>query len=304
MLKISQILLIFSLLLSIEFYSINAESQVQVGDVTFYPTNESLIKRDIVIVVDSSGSTVAEDPTTGFSFFDLIDANAINILRNLGRCSYAGVVVFGGEAKVTDMLSMSNDTNKAQLEKFIRDNGPKGGDNPTDIDKGLRSAERLLNSVDGTKEIIVLSDGIMPNEVFEQIKNTITELKNKDIKMHFVQVQLSYEPIKEPIRLYNKLAQVADGQVIVLNPDERVGTSSHPAIESNEPCIKPTPTITSNPTTTINETPIPSSLSTPVNQITATRTEEIGRIKTPGFEGMFTVLIFFILVKLRYKNRT
>lgn len=304
MLKSSQILLIFALLLSIEFYSINAESQVLVGDAIFYPTNESLIKRDIVIVIDSSGSTAATDSATGVSAIGLIDANAINILRNLGRCSYAGVVVFGGDTKMTDILSMSNDTNKAQLEKFIRDNGPKGGDNPTDIDKGLRSAEKLLDSVDGTKEIIVLSDGMMPSEEFEQTRTTISKLKNESIKIHFVQIRVSFEPEKEPNRLYNRLAQAADGQVIVLNPDERVGTSSHPAIESNEPCITPTPTITSNPTITINETPIPSSLSTPANQITATRAEEIGRIKAPGFEGMFTILIFFILIKLRYKNRT
>lgn len=305
MLKNSQILSIFALLLSIEFYSISAESQVQVGDAILSPTNESLLKRNIVIVIDSSGSTAATDSATGVSAIGLIDANAINILRNLGRCSYAGVVVFGGDTKMTDMLSMSNDTNKAQLEKFIRDNGSKGGDNSADLDNGLRSAEKLLDSVDGTKTIIVLSDGFLPNEAFEQTNTTVSKLKNEGIKIHFVQILLSYEPNKEPNRLYNKLAQAADGQVIVLNPDERVSTmTEHPAIESNEPCIAPTPTITSNPTITMKETPIPSSLSTPVNQMTATRTEEVGRIKTPGFEGIFTILMFFILIKLRYKNRT
>ncbi len=299
MLKNSQILLIFALLLSIEFYSISAESQVQAGNITFYPTNQSLVNRNIIIVIDSSGSTAVTDPITGVSAIGLIDANAINIVRKLGRCSYAGVVVFGGETRTTDMLPMSNDT-KAQLEKFIRDIGPKGGDNPTDIENGLRSAEKLLDSIDGAKEIIVLSDGMMPPEGFEQTKTIVSNLKNESIKIHFIQIRMYYEPNKEPNILYNKLAQAADGQVIVLNPDERVSIiTEHSAIESNEPCIAPTPTVTPNPTITINETPIPSSLSTPSNQITATRAEEIGRIKTPGFEGIFTILIFFVLIKLK-----
>jgi hypothetical protein len=201
MLKSSQILLIFALLLSIEFYSISAESQIQAGNITFYPINQSLVNRNIVIVIDSSGSTAATDSATGVSAIGSIDANAMTILRDLGRCSYAGVVVFGGETRTTDMLPLSNDTNKAQLEKFIKDNGrPKGGDNPTDIDKGLRSAEKLMNSVDGAKEIIVLSDGMIPNEGFEQTNTTVSKLKNESITIHFLQIRVSYEPNKEPNR--------------------------------------------------------------------------------------------------------
>ncbi len=180
--------------------------------------------RNLVIVIDSSGSTAGDDPTTGLSFIGLEDANALNIIQNIARDSKLGIVAFGGVTAKTDMLSMSNEANKAELEKFIRDIGPKGGDNPTDIDKGLREAEKLLNSVSGTKEIIVLSDGMMPQEGFNQIKKTVVELKNGDIKIHFVQVRLSYETTKEPNRLYNELAQASDGQAMVLNPDERAST--------------------------------------------------------------------------------
>ena len=44
---------------------------------------------------------------------------------------------------------MSSEANKAELENFIREIGPgtKGGENPTDLDKGLRAADELLNSV-------------------------------------------------------------------------------------------------------------------------------------------------------------
>ncbi len=109
----SPILLIFALLLSIEFFSISAESQVQVGNLTFYPANESLIKQDIVIIIDSSGSAASVDTTTGVSVIGSIDANAVNIIRNLGRCSDAGVVAFGGKTVTTGILSMSNDTSTA-----------------------------------------------------------------------------------------------------------------------------------------------------------------------------------------------
>lgn len=109
MLKSLRILLIFAFLFSIEFSSISAESQIASDVLTYVPTNESLIERNTVIVIDSSGSTTNEDPLTHISVFGLIDANAINIIRDLGRCSYAGVVVFGGEIKTTDMVPMSND---------------------------------------------------------------------------------------------------------------------------------------------------------------------------------------------------
>ncbi len=293
MIKKSLILSIFALLLLIVFYSISAESQVQAGDLTFYPANESLIQHDIVIIIDSSGSTAATDPTTGVSVIGSIDANAVNIIRDLGRCSDAGVVAFGGNIVTTGMLSMSNDTNKARLETVIRAIGPNGANNPTDVDNGLRSAQRLLNSSNGTKEIIVLSDGLMPPEGFDRIINTIIELKNERIKIQFIQILVSYGPNKEPNIVYDKMAHAADGQVIVLNPDERIITP-HPAIESNEPCIEPTQSIAQNATPT--EVPAP--------DLTAywwrpNETATLPTEKQPGFEGIFTILVLLILVKLK-----
>lgn len=194
--------------------------------------------RNIVIVIDASGSTAGEDPTTGLSFIGLIDANALNIIDKIARDSRVGVVAFGGVTAKTDMLPVSTEANKAVLENFIREVGPKGGDNPTDIDRGLQTAEELLNAVSGTKEIIVLSDGIMPPEI-EPIKKKAIDLKNKDIKIHFVQVILSYEAVKQPNRLYDELAKAADSRAIVLNPDERAST----LIEAG-PEVTPTPTPT------------------------------------------------------------
>lgn len=192
--------------------------------------------RNLVIVIDASGSTGLGDPTTGLTFIGLIDANAINIVQNIARDSRVGVVAFGGVTAKTDMLPMGSEADKAELENFVRDIGPKGGDNPTDLENGFRTAEELLNTVTGTKEIIVLSDGLMPPQGFEQIKSTVVDLKNKDVKIHFVQILLSYQTVKEPNKLYDELARASDGEAVVLNPDERAGT----LIETG-PTITPTP---------------------------------------------------------------
>src|SRR5659263_216059 len=110
--------------------------------------------RNIVILIDSSGSTGIGSPSP----ISLIDANAISIIRSIGRDSRIGIVAFSGLTRETSILPVSSDANKAELENFIMEIGPKGGDNPTDLDKGLRAAEGSLNTVTGTKEIIIISD--------------------------------------------------------------------------------------------------------------------------------------------------
>ncbi len=199
--------------------------------------------RNLVIVMDASGSTSGEDTTTKLSFIGLIDANALNIVDKVARDSTVGVVAFGGVTAVTNMLSMGSDANRAELNKFINDIGPKGGDNPTDLENGLRGAEKLLNSVTGTKEIIVFSDGMMPPEGVEAIKKTAIDLKNNNIRMQFVQIRLAYETKKTPNRLYNEIA-IAAGEptAVVLNPDERAST-----LIIEEPGASPTPTPTETP---------------------------------------------------------
>lgn len=192
---------------------------------------------NVVIVIDASGSTAYKDETTGRSFIGLINANAINILHNLGRDSHVGVVAFGGGTKKMGLLPLSQ-SSIAQLESFIREIGPKGVDNPTDLDNGLRAAEELLSSRSGTKEIIVLSDGVMPHEGFEQIKQTVQDIA-RNIRIHFVQVLVSYEKTKKANKLYEELAEIVNEKVTVLNPDERAST-----LIEESPAPIPTPEIT------------------------------------------------------------
>ncbi|MDO8727346.1 MAG: VWA domain-containing protein [Candidatus Methanoperedens sp.] len=204
--------------------------------------------RNIVIVIDASGSMFSSDATTGISAIGLIDANAINIVRKISRDSNVGIVTFGANISSSPLLTMSKEVNRAALESFIREITPSSLTDPTDLDRGLLSAEELLNSVSGTKEVIVFSDGIIdPDSAisdFEKIKAAALELKSMNIKMHFFQILLSYETKKEPGKLYNELAIVAGADsAIVLNPDERasvvIGIEAEP-----EPTTTETPEVT------------------------------------------------------------
>lgn len=190
--------------------------------------------RNIVILIDSSGSTGIGSPSP----ISLIDANAISIIRSIGRDSRVGIVAFSGVTRQTSILPVSNDVNKAELENFIVEIGPKGGDNPTDLEKGLRAAEELLNTVTGTKEILIISDGLIHPDGLSQTKNTVNDLKNKDINIQFIQILLP-EMSRMPNDNYNDLARTAGNDVILLFPDERATT-----ILGTGPSATPAPTAT------------------------------------------------------------
>jgi hypothetical protein len=179
--------------------------------------DESLISRNIVILIDSSGSTGIGSPSP----ISLIDANAISVLRSIGRDSRVGIVAFSGVTRQTSILPVNSDANKAELENFIIEIGPKGGDNPTDLDKGLRAAEELLKSVTGTKEIIIISDGLIHLDGLSQTKNTVNDLKKKDIKIQFIQILLP-EMSRIPDANYDMLSKTAGTDVILLYPGERI----------------------------------------------------------------------------------
>jgi uncharacterized membrane protein len=191
--------------------------------------------RNIVILIDSSGSTSISGSIGGESRISLIDANAISIIRSIGKDSHVGVVAFSGVTRLTNILSMGAEANKLELENFIREIGPKGGDNPTDLDKGLQTAKDSLNSVSGTKEIIIISDGFIPPEGLAQTEKTVSDLTKEDIKIQFIQI-LFLEEARMPNDNYNMLAKAAGTDVILLYPDERAST-----LIGESPSSTPTP---------------------------------------------------------------
>lgn len=163
------------------------------------------------------------------SLITVIKDNAIDIIQNLGDNSNAGVVVFGGITVKKDIMPVSSETYKAELEDFIRKIDPTG-DGPTNLNDGLIAADELLDIANGTKEIIILSDGLLPPDSMGLIKNKILYLRNKNIKIYLVQVFMVYD-IKAVDPLYNELAKSLNEQVIALNPNERASIFIEPEPE-------------------------------------------------------------------------
>ncbi|NJD53636.1 MAG: VWA domain-containing protein [Candidatus Methanoperedens sp.] len=196
--------------------------------------------RNVIILIDSSGSTGIGSPSP----ISLIDANAISIIRGIGQDSRVGVVAFSGITKQTNILSMSSEANKAELESFVSEIGPgtRGGENPTDLDKGLRASDELLNSVTGTKEIIVISDGLIDPKGLTQTKNTVLDLVAKETKIQFIQILLPTNA-KIPNDNYDILAKAASTDVILLYPDERASTLIGEG-PSSTPAPAQTPSVT------------------------------------------------------------
>jgi len=180
-------------------------------------------QQNIIIVIDASGSTFMGEPTTGLTFIALIESNAIDLIQNIGSNSNVGIVIFGGSIATIDLLPMDNESNKAKLEKFIKEIGIKG-DSPTNIDQGLLAADKLLKKVNGTKEIIIISDGFISSSVSNQTKNLVLDLKNKNIKVYFIEVTLSYNNMGRQNNFFNELSLISGEPAIVLTPDQKAST--------------------------------------------------------------------------------
>lgn len=199
--------------------------------------------KNLVIAVDYSLSSTFDDPTTGYSFMSYISKNAISIIRDISTDSNVAVLAFGEEeTKQTGLISMSSQTNRANLEQFIRNLMLKAGYETTALDIGLYASGKLLDTATGTKEIIVISDGMMDPTRMGLIKQAISDLTNKNIKISFVQVLMSNQNIKTPHKLYNELAQAAGGEVLVIDPDYKGSPVSKPD-EKEPPTPETTPEI-------------------------------------------------------------
>lgn len=215
--------------------------------------------RNVVIVIDASASTLAGvygEPITnergeiiGYTYentvIGLIDANAIGIVRYIDRASSVGVVAFGGITQEQQLLSVQSETNRKILEDFISQIGPKG-DVPTDLDLGLQAAEEMLKTVSGSKLIVILSDGIIPEK--KSILDVAQSLKNQGVEFVFGQISTRYNLLPEQKQSeiqprYDQLAKALGTQVVVYGPLERV-CDERVCLTGETPTITPTPTPT------------------------------------------------------------
>jgi hypothetical protein len=202
--------------------------------------------QNIVLVLDSSGSTsqsysqiVNIEPVSGNAE---INAIAKNIVDKISPDTNVGVVAFGGSAAEKIPLAKMTRANKQMMiEKIIF--APGGGEVGTNLHEGLSASLDLLDllgSVSGTKEVYVISDGQIDNNIYEKSLNVGNELRKQGINLHFMQVNVNIEA--DINSNYQKLALNLNAEFIP------VPTSVRPVPKLEErPEGVPTPTPMATP---------------------------------------------------------
>lgn len=190
-------------------------------------SNKSTTINNLVLVIDSSGSTMSGDNIIGMTYSKLIRKAALDIIDNMKYYNNVeiGVISFGKHIRKTKLLPM-NDDGIRDLKNFINDTVPWPGSlesNPTRLHSGLSTADYLLMSTNGIKKMIVISDGLIRPERFAESLTKATDIKNKGVDIAYIQVFLTYEKSRKPYRFYGHLANnSSDIDVVMLNHDDDI----------------------------------------------------------------------------------
>ncbi|MEA1869280.1 MAG: VWA domain-containing protein [Euryarchaeota archaeon] len=198
-----------------------------------YPS-EYYGRNDVVIVMDVSDSTLSDIIVdTGVTFLDYEKALAIYVIDdNEFRDDHVGVVAFGGDAyTVSGLVYLGNDQTRELLKDTIRTKTPKG--QATTLDQGLSLAEEMLANSAGAKDMILISDGRIDEDIYESSLAVATRMRSKNIRMHFIQVISSPTGV---IGAYGKLAHEVDASYAQTTYPKSID------IETAQPDAEPTPT--------------------------------------------------------------
>jgi len=121
---------------------------------------------NVVVVLDISGSTgnLMSDATK----IDIEKAIAVSIIRDLAEKNNIGVIAFNTESYIIDSLTKLSGT--SQLEEKISRLKFGGG---TYVVTGLMRAHDMLDGAQGSKYVILISDGITnyPVQAFEEARD-------------------------------------------------------------------------------------------------------------------------------------
>lgn len=175
--------------------SISANSENQNNNYTNNNINYSPAERDIVLVLDTSGSMsgtpLDETKKASTNFVDTI----------LEEDASIGVVNYDSDADMKSDFSNS----KNSLDSVINDLGTGGG---TDIESGLRAADQMLNQSSAEKKIIVLMSDGEPNDglVGDELIAYADELKEKGIYIYTLGFFKSVGEKSAPQALMEKIA--------------------------------------------------------------------------------------------------
>ena len=198
-----------------------------------YPS-EYYGRNDVVIVMDVSDSTLSDIIVdSGDTFLDYEKALAIYMIDDKEfRDDHVGVVAFGGDAYiVSGLVCLENEQTRELLKDTIRVKTPQG--QATTLDQGLSLAEEMLANSAGAKDVILMSDGRIDEDIYENSLAVATRMKGKNIKMHFIQVISSPTGV---IGAYGKLAHEVDASYAQTTYPKSIN------INTDQPDAEPTPT--------------------------------------------------------------
>ncbi len=172
-------------------------------------TESSLVNKDIVFVLDTSGSMAEEGKMEKARNALLFGVRA---LRDGDRFN---VINFAGEEHLfEDRLVASNAENRRRGEEFVKKLTPNGG---TNINDAIRAALRQFDSSDRPKMLVFMTDGLPTvgeTNVEKIIKNA------KDIKVEGLRMFTFGVGYDVNTRLLDKLAEENSGTADYVEPKE------------------------------------------------------------------------------------
>ncbi len=177
---------------------------------------------NVVLALDISGSISAHEA------LDDEKAMAVNLLKDMGRDTNAGVVAFGGDAvSVSDgLLPMSSHANRAALIDRVKK--LKTGYGGTSMDEGISTAADMLDNASGQKYMLVFSDGAISNS-FEDSRIEISSMDTTETEMIFVMIKTNVVKERDVKTDNNRgdffmdvLADQAGGDFFQLELDQRL----------------------------------------------------------------------------------
>jgi Mg-chelatase subunit ChlD len=179
---------------------------------------------NVVLVLDISGSISVHQA------LDDEKAMAINLLKDMGRDTNVGVVVYGDDAiSVSNgLLPMSSHANRDTLMDRVSKLKTGFGGITTSIDEGIFIAAKMLDNTSGQKYMLVFSDGAVKDS-FEDSKIEISGMDSTETEMIFVMIKTNVVKEREVKTDNNRgdyflkvLADQVGGDFIQLELDQRL----------------------------------------------------------------------------------
>ncbi|HTK39120.1 MAG TPA: VWA domain-containing protein, partial [Pyrinomonadaceae bacterium] len=173
--------------------------------------DSELINKDIVFVIDTSGSMADEGK------MDKARAGLLFGIRGLREGDRFNVISFAGEEHLMKLkLTAANEQGKRRGEEFVKKLSPSGG---TNINDALKAALRQFDSSDRPKMLVFMTDGLPTvgeSDVDKILKNAS---ETKVTGLHLFTFGVGYDV---NTRLLDKLASENSGVADYIEPKENL----------------------------------------------------------------------------------